>query len=84
MPNNKQAIKRTRQNEKRRQANKVARTSMRTAMKTVVKAETREDAEKALPDAMKRVDKAAKKHIIHENAAARYKSRLTKLAASKG
>ena len=84
MPNNKQAIKRTRQNEKRRQANKVVRSSMRSAMKNVVKAESREEAEKALPTAMKRVDKAAKKNIIHDNAAARYKSRLTKLAASKG
>ena len=80
MPNNKQAKKRVRQNETRRQENKVVRSSMRTAVKKVVQAESSEAAQAALPEAMKRVDKAAKKNIIHDNAAARIKSRLSRAA----
>jgi small subunit ribosomal protein S20 len=84
MPNNKQAEKRVRLTEKRRQENKVVRTSMRSAVKKVLAAETKDAAEAALPVAMKRIDKAAKKHVIHANAAARTKSRLAKAAAKKG
>jgi small subunit ribosomal protein S20 len=84
MPNNKQAEKRVRQNEKRKIENKVVRTSMRSAMKKVLGAETKDAAEAAMPAAMKRIDKAAKHHVIHANAAARQKSRLAKAAAKKG
>jgi small subunit ribosomal protein S20 len=84
MPNNKQAEKRVRLTEKRRQENKIVRTSMRSAVKKVLAAETKDAAEAALPVAMKRIDKAAKKHVIHANAAARTKSRLAKAAAKKG
>ncbi|MDG1498575.1 MAG: 30S ribosomal protein S20 [Planctomycetota bacterium] len=83
MPNNKQANKRVRLNETRRQENKVVRSSMRKAIRNVVEAETAEDATGALPTAMKRIDKAAKKNVIHENAAARYKSRVAGAAAAK-
>ena len=83
MPNNEQAKKRMRQNEKSRMQNKTVRTSMRTAMKRVLKADSAEAAQNALPEAMKRIDKAAKKNIIHANAAARYKSRLARSASSK-
>ncbi|MDF1799768.1 MAG: 30S ribosomal protein S20 [Planctomycetota bacterium] len=83
MPNNKQALKRTRQNETRRQQNKITRSSMRTAIRRVVEAENAEVATAALPTAMKRIDKAAKHNIIHDNAAARYKSRVARVAASK-
>lgn len=84
MPNSKQAEKRARQSERRRQANKVVRTSMRTAVKKVLQAPTPEAAEAALPEAMKRLDKAAKQRVIHPNTAARTKSRLAKVAAKKG
>jgi len=80
MPNNKQAKKRVRQDDERRQLNKTIRSSMRSAVKNVVNAETSEAANAALPEAMKRVDKAAKKRVIHENAAARVKSQLTRAA----
>jgi len=83
MPNNKQAAKRTRQNVASRQQNKITRTSMRTAIRRVVEAENTEVATAALPTAMKRIDKAAKQNIIHSNAAARYKSRVARVAASK-
>ncbi len=83
MPNSKQAKKRVKQDENRRLHNKAIRSSMRTAMKQVLAAETAADAEKALPIAVKRVDKAAKTNVIHRNTAARYKSRLAHAAAAK-
>ena len=83
MPNNKQASKRMRQDEQRRVRNKTARSAMRTAVKKVMQAETGEEAQKSLPEAMKRVDKAAKNSVIHANAAARIKSRLATTANSK-
>ena len=43
-----------------------------------------DEANAAMPNAMKRIDKAAKANIIHDNAAARYKSRLARNAAAKG
>ncbi len=82
MPNSKQAAKRLRQADKRRLENKQVRSAMRSAMKRVLAATSPEEAEKALPAAIKRIDKAAKKHVIHDNAAARYKSRVAQAAAS--
>ena len=54
---------------------------MKTAVKKVMQAETPEAAAAALPEAVKRVDKAAKRNIIHANAAARKKSQLARAAA---
>lgn len=81
MAHSKQAKKRVRQNEKARQENKIVRTAMRSAVKKVLQAPTPEEAAQALPAAMKRVDKAAKKGVIHSNAAARKKSQLSRLAS---
>lgn len=83
MPNSKQAKKRMRQDEERRQANRPKASAMRTAMKRVLRSSTAEEAKEHLPAAMKRIDKAAKAHIIHDNAAARYKSRLARNVAGK-
>jgi small subunit ribosomal protein S20 len=83
--NIKSQIKRNRQNEKRRLANKAVRSELRTRVKgAVVAAETgAETADAAERLAMKKIDKAANKGVIHKNAAARRKSRLAKrLAAS--
>lgn len=83
MPNNKQAEKRVRLNETRRQENKIVRSSMRKAIRVVVEADNAEAATAALPTANKRIDKAAKKNVIHDNTAARYKSRVARAASSK-
>ncbi|MFT5289324.1 MAG: small subunit ribosomal protein S20 [Planctomycetota bacterium] len=83
MPNSKQGKKRVRLNETRRDENKLTRGAMRTSMKKVLVADTKADAEAALPMAMRRIDKAAKNNVIHANAAARYKSHLAHLAAAK-
>ena len=83
MPNSKQATKRMLQNERRHLANKSKRSAMRTAIKKVMAATTPEEAQAAIPDAMRTIDKCAKKNIIHDNAAARRKSQLAKSLASK-
>lgn len=76
MPNTKQAKKRMHTDDVRRMRNKTVRTSMRSAVKKVLQSESAEEATAALPDAFKKVDKAAKKNVIHDNAAARKKSQL--------
>ncbi len=80
MPNNKQATKVVKRDEVRRLHNKAITSAMRTAVKSVLNAESPEAARKALPDAMKRVDKAAQKNLIHANAAARVKGQLSRAA----
>ena len=78
MPNSKQARKRMLTDERRRLANKALRTRMRSAIKTVKQAESPKSARAALAEAMKRVDKCAKKNVIHANAAARIKRQLSR------
>ena len=80
MPNTKQATKIVRRDEPRRAQNKSITSAMRTAVKRVLLAESPEAARGALPDAMKKVDKAAKKNLIHANAAARVKGQLSRAA----
>jgi len=80
MPNTNQAKKRMRQDERKRMLNKQMKSRMRSAIKKVLQAENPDQAQAAIPEAMKRIDKAAKRHIIHDNAAARYKSRVTRAA----
>lgn len=81
MAHSKQAEKRHRQNVKARVRNRVQRGAMRSAIKRVRGAESTDAAKESLPVAVKRIDKAAKKGVIHKNAAARLKSRLAKRAA---
>jgi len=78
--NIKSQIKRNRQNEKRRIANKSVRSELRTRVKGAITAADAgaETADAAASIAMKRIDKAANKGVIHKNAAARRKSRLAK------
>ncbi len=83
MPNNKQAAKRLRQSEDRRDRNKADKSAMRTAVRHVLEADPLAPSAPALPTAIKRIDKAAKKNILHDNAAARMKSRITKAVNKK-
>lgn len=80
MAHSKQAEKRSRQNLRVRAANKAMHSAMKSAMKRVLRAENPDAARKGLSEAMKRVDKAAKRRVIHKNAAARYKSQLSRAA----
>jgi len=84
MANTKSAEKRIRQNEENRKRNRKYRSRMRTAIKRLRAAIDGGDAEKAkelLPGTLKVIDVTAQKNVIHDNAAARYKSRLTQAVA---
>jgi small subunit ribosomal protein S20 len=77
--NIKSQIKRNRQNEKARQRNKMVRSELQTrTKKALVAAENGEDTADALKAAIKRIDSAATKGVLHKNTAARKKSRLIK------
>tara|TARA_Y100000748_G_scaffold220096_1_gene185061 strand:+ start:58 stop:318 length:261 start_codon:yes stop_codon:yes gene_type:complete len=79
MANIKSQIKRNRQNEKRRARNKSIRSEVNSRVKSTLKsAESGQSDEEALRIAIKKIDKAARKNILHKNTAARKKSRLTK------
>ncbi|MEX0639141.1 MAG: 30S ribosomal protein S20 [Balneolaceae bacterium] len=78
MPQHKSAIKRVRQNEKRRARNRIQRSKMRTLTRKALDASEKSEAEKALKDAVSFLDKMAAKGIVHPNNAARKKARLTR------
>ena len=85
MANIKSAIKRNKQNEKRRVSNRVYRGSARTYVakaRTAIDAGEKDTAAEATMRAIKALDKAAQKGILHKNNAARRKSRLMKKLAS--
>ena len=83
MANIKSQIKRNKTTEARRLRNKAARSEIKTRVKVAVTAaaETPEEAADALRTAIKRIDKAAAKGIIHKNQAANRKSRLMRRVA---
>jgi small subunit ribosomal protein S20 len=83
MANIKSQIKRNRQNERRRLSNKAVRSELKTRVKAVVTAADggAEDTDAKLRLAIKRLDMAAAKGVIHKNQAARRKSRLAKRIA---
>jgi len=77
--NIKSQIKRNRQNEKARQRNRTVRSELHTRTKAVLTAaENGEDTADKLQAAIRRIDTAASKGVLHKNTAARQKSRLIK------
>lgn len=82
MANIKSQKKRNRQNVKRRLRNRAVRSELRTRIKRAeTAAATGEGADEALSAAIKRIDQAAAKGVMHKNAANRQKSRLAKRVA---
>jgi small subunit ribosomal protein S20 len=81
--NIKSQIKRNRQNEARRQRNKATRSELKTRRRNAeVAARSGDDvAPEVLRIAVKRIDQAAAKGVIHKNKAARDKSRLMRRIA---
>jgi len=80
MPNHKSAEKRVRQSEKRRVTNRGHRTKVRTYIKkvrAVLDSGNTGEIQEVLPVAISVIDKSVQKGVLHKNAAARYKSRLT-------
>ena len=82
MANIKSQIKRNRQNERRRLRNKAVRSEMRTRTKRALSAvETGEEASAELVRAaVRRIDTAAARGVIHKNQAANRKARLMRRA----
>ncbi len=78
MATHQSAIKRIRQNEKRRVRNKYYAKTARNAIKKLRDTETTKEAEKLLPKVVSMLDKLAKRNIIHTNKAANLKSKLTR------
>tara|TARA_B100001175_G_scaffold88621_1_gene74641 strand:+ start:31 stop:294 length:264 start_codon:yes stop_codon:yes gene_type:complete len=81
MANSKQAIKRAKQNTEKYKLRHAQRSVVRTAVKTVranIESQNKEKAIESLQKANKVLDSAASKKVIHKNAAARTKSRLSK------
>ena len=86
MANIKSQIKRNRQNERNRLRNKGVRSEARNRIKTAVQAAEAgaEDAGVALRTAVRRLDKAAARGVIHPNQASNRKSRLMRRVAKLG
>lgn len=85
MANIKSAIKRNKQNDKRRLRNRVFRGKTRTFVakaRVAIEGGSSEDARAATMVAISALDKAAQKGIVHKNNAARRKSRLMKQLAT--
>jgi small subunit ribosomal protein S20 len=87
MPNSPSAKKRQRTNEERRIRNRAVKHGVKTQVKKVIAAVAAgksADGEAEMRLAMKKLDQAAAKGVIHKNAAARTKSRLAaRLKASR-
>ena len=81
MANSKQAEKRVRQSRVRRDRNRAAMSKLRTSVKALRTAADSdvERARELLPGTLSLIDVTARKGAIHANAAARRKSRLTRL-----
>ena len=85
MANLKSQIKRNRQNEKRRQRNRVFRGRARTYVKQArlaIESGDVETARAATLQAVSALDKAAEKGVLHRNNASRRKGRLMKQLAA--
>jgi len=85
MATHQSAIKRHAQSEKRREANRSNRTRLRTQLKKLratVAGKDLEEARRLLPETMALIDRSIQKGVLHENTAARHKSRLTRLVNS--
>jgi small subunit ribosomal protein S20 len=82
MANIKSQKKRILTNAKAQERNKAVRSELKTRVKTALKSAGSEDGAEALRLAVKRLDKAAAKGVIHKNQAANRKSKLMKRFAS--
>ncbi|MGH7658945.1 MAG: 30S ribosomal protein S20 [Gemmatimonadales bacterium] len=81
MPQIKSSRKRMRQAEAAREHNRERRSQLRTAIKKVRTATTSKEATRAYTEAVSMLDRAARKNLVHRNAAARTKSRLARVVS---
>jgi small subunit ribosomal protein S20 len=84
MANIKSQKKRNLTNAKAAERNKAVKSELKTRVKNATKAAGTEQSEEAIRIAVKRLDMAAAKGVIHPNQAARRKSRLMKKVNAAG
>ena len=77
-----QQIKRERQDKKRRLRNLESLSKLRTSIKKVLSSTTKKEAELVYKDAVKVIDKAVSRNLIHKNTGARRKSQITRFLNS--
>ena len=77
MANHKSALKRIRQNRTRRENNRYFAKTARNAIKVLRNVTDKEEAAKMFPGVVAKIDKLAKKNIIHKNKASNLKSKLS-------
>lgn len=85
MPQRRTAIKDLRRNRKRHLQNLDIKTDLRKTIKqflTLINAKNATEAQSTLKLVHKKLDKAAKRHILHDNTASRRKARFSKLVKS--
>lgn len=78
------ALKRIRQDAKKRLRNRYYAKTTRTAIKNLRDLTKKDEAEKFLPKVVSMVDKLAKKNIWHKNKASNVKGKLAKFVAGLG
>ena len=85
MATHKSALKRIRQNAKRRVNNKYHSKTMRNALRDFLKNDNKKEVEENLSKMTSIIDKLAKRNVIHKNKASNLKSEVNKhsLALSK-
>lgn len=86
MANTKSAIKRIKQSEQRRQRNRAARTAIRSSLKTARTAVVGKspDSKASVQEAIRTLDRAVSRGVMHRNTAARKKSALARSLNSLG
>lgn len=78
MANHKSALKRIRQNDKKRVRNKYYAKTMRNTLRKFLSGEDKKASEGELPGITSMIDRVAKMNIIHKNKAANLKSEASK------
>jgi len=84
MANHKSALKRIRQDEKRKLHNRYYHKTARNAVRNLRKTTDKKEAAELYPKVVSMLDKLTKRNIIHKNKAANLKSKLQKHVASLG
>ena len=82
MANHKSALKNIRSDETKRLRNRLQHKTMRNALRDFQEIKTKKAANKAFPLLISKIDKLAKRNIIHSNKAANLKSKVAKHLAS--
>jgi small subunit ribosomal protein S20 len=78
------ALKRMRQDAKKRVQNRYYKKSTRTAIKKLREMEVKDEAEKFLPKVVSMIDRLSKRNSWHKNKASNLKSKLTKFVNDLG